>query len=420
MLAHGHEKSVNRPARARAASAAVFSLLLVACSGGLPGSAAFSPGTAAVHGSPSGSVAKAYEFLRLMMDKYATGSTRRLVRSYANGKLKTLPDAFSYDDALFIDAMLASGTPNDVARAKVVGNAFLYVASYDPAGDGRVRAAYGPKPLKNPRDIKFDGRASDVGDNAWVGQALVQLYDKTSDAAYLKGALEIATWIQKNTYDTRGNGGYTGGYTSGGEKIKWKSTEHNIDTYAFFTLLATKSGEPRWSTRASWAKRFVASMWDQRAGRFYVGTLNDGVTPNRPFRPEDVNSWSYLAFQNPAWAGAPSWDVTHLAVGKNGYSGVSFCSGDRSGVWFEGTAHIADALEHRNQFGDQSKAQAYLDDIEFAQTNGLNADGRGIIAASKNGLSDCDGDKYFASLHVGATAWYIMSASGANPFAILP
>lgn len=114
------------------------------------------------------------------------------------------------------------------------------------------------------------------------------------------------------------------------------------------------------------------------------------------------------------------WDVTHLAVGKNGYSGVSFCSGDRSGVWFEGTAHIADALEHRNQFGDQSKAQAYLDDIEFAQTNGLNADGRGIIAASKNGLSDCDGDKYFASLHVGATAWYIMSASGANPFAILP
>jgi hypothetical protein len=419
MLSPRHEENVNRPARAGAA-AALFSLFAVACSGGPPGSAAFSPGTAAVRGSvPSGSVAKAYEFLRLMMDEYATGSTRRLVRSYANGKLETLHDSFSYDDALLIDAMLARA-PADIARAKVVGNAFLYVQRYDPAGDGRVRAAYGPKPLKNPRDIKVDGSASDVGDNAWVGQALVQLYAKTSATAYLKGALEIATWIQKNTYDTRGSGGYTGGYTSKGEKIRWKSTEHNIDTYAFFTMLATESGERRWTSRASWAKRFVASMWSERAGRFYVGTLNDGITPNKPFKPEDVNSWSYLAFQNPEWAAAPSWDVTHLAVSKNGFSGVSFCSGDRSGVWFEGTAHLADALELRNQFGDRSQAQTYLDDVNYAQTNGLNADGLGIIAASINGLSDCDGDKYFASLHVGATAWYIMSTSGANPFVILP
>jgi len=419
MLSPRHEESVNRPARARAALA-LFSLFEVACSNGLPGGAAFSPGTAAIRGSvPSGSVAKAYEFLRVMMDEYATGSTKRLVRSYANGKLKTLPDAFSYDDALFVDAMLAA-TPADIARAKVVGNAFLYVQAYDPAGDGRVRAAYGPKPLKNPRDIKVDGRASDVGDNAWVGQALVQLYAKTSDAAYLKGALEIATWIEKNTYDTRGSGGYTGGYTSKGEKIKWKSTEHNIDTYAFFTMLATESGERRWISRASWAKRFVASMWSERAGRFHVGTLDDGVTPNKPFKPEDVNSWSYLAFQNPAWAAAPSWDVTRLAASKNGFSGVSFCSGDRSGVWFEGTAHLADALELRNEAGDQSQAQTYLDDIKYAQTNGLNADGLGIIAASINGLRDCDGDKYFASLHVGATAWYIISTSGANPFVILP
>jgi hypothetical protein len=355
---------VNRPARARVAALALCSLLVVGCAGGLRGGPAFSPGSAAVHGSvPSGSVAKAYQFLRLMMDEYATGSSRRLVRSYANGKLKSLNDAFSYDDALFIDAMLAA-TPDDIARAKVVGNAFLYVQRYDPAGDGRVRAAYGPKPLKDPRDVKVDGSASDLGDNAWVGQALLQLYAKTSDAAYLKAAREIATWIQKNTYDTRGSGGYTGGYTANGKKIEWKSTEHNIDTYAFFTMLATESGEPRWTSRASWAKKFVASMWSERAGRFYVGTLDDGITPNKPFKPEDVNSWSYLAFQNPAWAAAPSWDVSHLAVSKNGFSGVSFCSGDRSGVWFEGTAHLADALELRNQSGDQSQAQTYLDDIK--------------------------------------------------------
>ena len=133
---------------------------------------------------------------------------------------------------------------------------------------------------------------------AWVGQALVQLYAKTNDASYLNGALRIARWLQANTYDTRGSGGYTGGYTARGKKIEWKSTEHNIDVYAFFTMLAVEAGESQWATHAAWAKQFVAAMWESHAGRFYVGTLDDGVTPNKPFKPEDVNSWSYLAFQN--------------------------------------------------------------------------------------------------------------------------
>jgi hypothetical protein len=368
----------------------------------------------------SQSVAKAYDFLRLMMDKYAGGSTTRLVQSFDGGPLRGFNDAVTYDDALFIDALLERGTSGDVARASVVGNAFLYVQAHDEAGDGRLRAAYGPKPLRSPGDIKVDDNTSDVGNMAWVGQALVQLYARTSNVAYLDGALEIANWLQTNTYDTRGSGGYTGGYTARGKKIEWKSTEHNVDIYAFFTMLATESGDSSWASHAAWAEQFVASMWDERGGRFYVGTLDDGVTPNKPFKPEDVNSWSYLAFHNPKWAASPTWDVTHLAVNKGGFSGVSFCSGDLSGVWFEGTAHLADALELRNQSGDLSQARTYLDDVAYAQTNGPNNDGRGIIAASKNGLRDCDGDKYFASLHVGATAWYIMAAGSANPFVLLP
>lgn len=161
-------------------------------------------------------------------------------------------------------------------------------------------------------------------------------------------------------------------------------------------------------------------MWDKGDGRFYVGTLDDGVTPNKPFKPEDVNSWSYLALRNPKWAASPTWDVVHLAVSEGGFSGVSFCSGDLSGVWFEGTSHLADALELRNESGDRSQAQTYLKDVAYAQTNGPNNDGLGIVAASKNGLRDCDGDKYFASLHVGATAWYIMAARSVNPFVLLP
>lgn len=353
------------------------------------------------------------------MDKYAKGSTTRLVRSFEGGPLKNFSDAVTYDDALFVDALLARGTAGDIARAKVVGNAFLYVQVRDKAGDGRLRAAYAPRPLENPRDVIVDDNTSDVGNMAWVGQALVQLYAKTNDAPYLNGALRIAQWLRANTYDTRGNGGYTGGYTSRGTKIEWKSTEHNIDVYAFFTMLAAESGESQWTTRAAWAKQFVASMWEARAGRFYVGTLDNGVTPNKPFKPEDVNSWSYLAFQDPAWVASPSWDVTHLTVSRGGFSGVSFCSGDRSGVWFEGTAHLADALELRDEPGDRAAARKYVNDIAYAQNKGPNNDRLGIIAASKNGLRDCDGDKYYASLHVGATAWYVMAVTGVNPFLLI-
>jgi hypothetical protein len=389
---------------------------LGACSAGSVGVAPPLTEVPAARGDvPPHSIAAAYQFLHLMMDKYTRGTTTRLVQSFDGGPLKHFTDAFTYDDALFVDAMLAQGSANDIARAKIVGNAFLYVQEHDAARDGRLRAAYAPTPLRNPSDIKVDGNASDVGDMAWVGQALVQLYARTSDAEYLNGALKIAQWLQTNTYDTRGHGGYTGGYTARGRKITWKSTEHNIDVYAFFTMLAAESGQSEWTTNAAWAKGFVASMWAPRVGRFYVGTLDNGKTPNKPFKPEDVNSWSYLAFANPQWAAAPSWDVTHLAVSEHGFSGVSFCSGDRSGVWFEGTGHLADALELRNESGDQAKARQYLRDIEYAQTNGPNGDGLGIIAASRT-ISDCDGDKYFPSLHIGATAWYILAAGGVDPF----
>ena len=397
------------------------SFALGSCSSSSTSGAALSPVLPATRGaaSSSGSVGDAYSFLKMMMDKYATGSTLRLVQSFDGGPLRGFKDAVTYDDALLVDALLAEGATDDVSRAEVVGSAFLYVQAHDKAGDGRLRAAYAPVPLLDPKDVKVDDNTSDTGNMAWVGQALAQIYERTSNPAYLNGAIAIAQWLQKNTYDTRGAGGYTGGDNARGGKITWKSTEHNIDIYAFFTMLARESGESQWTVNAAWAERFVASMWAPNQHRFLVGTGNDGVTPNRSFKPEDVNSWSYLAFANPQWAAAPSWDVKNLAVTKGGFSGVSFCSGDRSGVWFEGTAHLADALTLRNAPGDSARAQAYLDDVRYAQTNGPNNDGLGIIAASKNGLRTCDGDKYYASLHVGATAWYILAAGGVNPFVLL-
>ena len=37
------------------------------------------------------------------------------------------------------------------------------------------------------------------------------------------------------------------------------------------------------------------------------------------------------------------------------------------------------------------------------------------MAASQDGLTDCEGDSVYASLHTGTTAWYILAARGHQP-----
>jgi hypothetical protein len=365
------------------------------------------------------SAAKGYLFLNQMMDKYATGTTTRLVQSYLpDSAMGAFTDSVTYDDALVIDALLARGTADDLARAKVIGNALLYVQSNDSSHDGRIRAAYAPTPLTSPSKVRATDTTSDVGNMAWVGQALVQLYAKAGDQAYLTGATSVANWIETHARDTRGAGGYTGGY-DGSTKLLWKSTEHNLDVYALYRMLAAETGNGVWTTRAAYAKTFAYAMWDSANKKWWVGTDESGVTLNKTFLPEDVNTWMYLAFKDPAYAAAIDWDVTHLSATDGSFSGVSFGACDRSKVWFEGTANLAAALATRDGSGDAAKAQAYLNTIQLAQTTALHNNGLGIVAASRDGLSDCDGDHYYASVHTGATSWYLMAGSATEPFFLL-
>ncbi len=99
---------------------------------------------------------------------------------------------------------------------------------------------------------------------------------------------------------------------------------------------------------------------------------------------------------------------------------MSICPGNLTGVWFEGTAHLADALEFSDRAGDRAAAASYLADLASAQANGPNADGLGIMAASYDALSDCQGGNVYASLHTGTTAWYILAASRIDPLSSVP
>lgn len=409
----------------------------------------------------------AYAFLRQMMDAYAQGSAVRLCQSYcdqiAGGTF--FSTAFTYDNALLALAFLARGRSDDIERAIIIGKALLYAQQTDPAGDGRLRQAYMAGTADShgvfvtPGLSFFQGSA--VGDVAWAGIALAQLYARTRVQAYLQGALRAATFIETTTRDNTNVP--PGGYFFGNGQTN-KSTEHNIDVYALFTMLAQLSGDNSWLEGAAHARAFVEAMFDAPSGHFWTGTSD----PTHIFfnnSPEDVQTWSYLAFQDSTFAVTLDWVKTNLATtdttfafnngwGVNGslrlrVSGMTFASLSKLGtvlgdntvdadaVWLEGTSHLIAALLQRRLpaksdipsfHGDVDLAAALFESMQVAQ-NSLGTEqtvngqplviGQGITAATSI-LNTGFGFNYFPFLHIGATSWYGMAGQAANPLQRMP
>lgn len=406
----------------------------------------------------------AYTFLDTMMDAYAQGSTLRLVQSYSDQQgLEST--AFTYDNAVVIDAYLVRGESGDVTRAEVLGNSLLYAQQTNSYNDGRLFQAYfvnapdAHGAYIQPAGAPFYFYGSSVGDMAWAGMALCQLYNKTKNSNYLAGATKLGNWIYTNAYSTVGAGGYTGGVDASNNKLTYKSTEHNIDTYAFFTMLARETGNSVWTTRAQWAATFVASMWNSTGGFFWTGTNNDGVTTNTSNIPEDVQTWSYLAFLNKAYAASLQWVTTNLITidtpqtinskltGNTSILGETYASlslraltpsesydqpPDPNAVWLEGTGHTVSALLVHSLSGETPGAAAtdiataalLLDNIRKAQQQlgaGQTVGGMALppgegIVASSSVLNGGFGSSYYPNLHIGATGWCAMAAQLGNPF----
>ncbi len=382
--------------------------------------------TPASAGCPGGvstdSLRKAYAFLAEKFDQYGSGSQLRVPRSYTGGFF-TQPDfdfvsSFAYDDSLIIQAWLANRSVADRRRATILGDTLLYAQQHDPIGDGRTRASYQPDSFAT-----LDGRldigspAAYTGNQAWVGMALARLFATTRHRRYLTGALRLANWIQDHTFDgTRAPYGYTGGRDADDQPNTYKATEHNIDTGAFFTMLAQLTGDRIWRRRAGIAFSFVAAMQDAETGHLWTGTNPDGVTTNYYPVPEDVQSWALLATLDRRYLVDVHWVLANLAAQDAGISGVSFSNADTSKVWLEGTAHTALALRTGARGRDLAASNRLLHSIEKAQRTASNGDGRGVVAASSDGLDTGFGDTYYASLHTGTTSWYLLAAHGANPF----
>jgi len=420
------------------------------------------------------SAEKAYQFQNTMMDAYASGSTVRLTQSYSDQALGAT--AFTYDNAVAIDAYLLRESHDDVARAEVLGNGLIYAqATNFPFNDGRFAQAYfvntpapdGSGAYITPAAFPFYFYGSAVGDQAWAGMALAQLYRRTHQRQYLTAALKVANWIVANTYNTLGPGGYSFGtfinqFNQSVPSPNGKSTEHNIDTYAFFSMLAqiTHNGNATngasWRSLAQHALDFVLAMYNPAGGYFYTGTLGDQITINPSPIPEDCQVWSYLALLNNRYANTIDWALANLQTtdtataphssltGSEKITGIVFDTAslstnsaaypfaDPNAVWLEGTAHSVAALIARaiagrgspSRFKDLETVEFFVKNSEAAQSElgagqTVNAVaipvGEGLVA-STSVMDTGFGYTYGPSLHIGATGWYLIAIQGGNPF----
>jgi hypothetical protein len=414
------------------------------------------------------SLSRGFSFQNLMMDAYASGSTIRLSQSYSDAALQAT--GFTYDNAVAIHAYLSRGQQDDLARAKTLGLGLLHAqATNFPVADGRFAQAYfvnapdSSGAFITPAAFPFFFYGSSVGDQAWAGMALAQLYRRTRDKQYLTGALLVANWIVTNTYNTQGPGGYSYGaiinqFNQSQPSPNGKSTEGNLDTYAFFTMLHTltdggcANNGMTWTALAQHAIQFVFAMFNPQGPFFYTGTLPDQITINPSPIPEDCQIWSYLAFLDARSRGTIDWALANLQTtdtalspnsnltGNQTVSGLTFSdvsltspANDPHAVWLEGTAHTAAALTARVLRGaeplpalltDISTAVQLLKDIEHAQQTlgvGQTAGGKVIpsglgVVASSSVLDTGFGFTYGPSLHIGATGWYLIAGFAANPF----
>ncbi len=414
------------------------------------------------------SVQNAFKFQNMMMDAYATGDTVRLIQSYSDqsGLLST---GFTYDNAVSIHAYLLHG---DIARAEILGNGLIEAqATNFPFNDGRFAQAYFVNTPNSdgayitPAAFPFYFYTSAVGDQAWAGMALAQLYLRTTQTKYLTAALNVANWIVANTYNTLGPGGYSYGtninqYNQSVPSTNGKSTEHNIDTYAFFTMLAelthngTAANGASWTSLAQHALAFVLAMYNPTNGYFFTGTLGDQISINYYPVPEDCQTWSYLALLNNQYKGTIDWALANLQTtdtasspntsltGSEKITGMVYDSAslvaaypgsDPNAVWLEGTSHTVAALVARSLvgrdslpklFSDLETALYFLSNCRTAQSElgaGLTVNGDPIplgegLLASTSVMDTGFGYTYGPSLHIGATGWYLIAALGGNPF----
>jgi hypothetical protein len=245
--------------------------------------------------------------------------------------------------------------------------------------------------------------------------ALLTLHKAAGDPAYLAGAEQLLAWIETHAGQAKAHGwkGGTFGYDPQQVRIRWASTEHNIDVAAAAEWLFRITGNERHAAIAARARRFVTAAFEPNAGYFLVGTRTDGSLSTGHV-VLDVQLWPWMAMRDapPDWRRALAYAEQHLSAD----GGFDFNS-DRDGIWIEGTAQAA--LAYRI-IGNPERTRQLLQLIETDRSpNGLLYASRrpklttGLSIQPEGEIADFF---YFRRPHLGATAWAALAETGWNPF----
>ena len=339
--------------------------------------------------------------------------------------------AFTEYSALAMLALMADTSDlnsEDWQRAKRIGDAFVTAQENDryfnvanELYDGRLRNGYMAGDLLDhltgytripgwwdPDSAKFFevefAAGTFTGAMAWVITAWLQYNHWKPQQSYVDAAVVLGNWIRAR-YDSDGYRAGFQGFDSTQTELSSKSVEHNILVYMAFTMLGKATDDTAWFNWADDARDWLVSQWDSLNGRF----------PEEPLT--NIHALAFLClgdFYAPGLDWVESNTLVDSCAVEDPFSGFDF-DNDIDGVWFEGTAQMALAFWKNEEI---SKAQMYLEEIEDAQMNARNANGRGIVEACHDsvttGLFDPGGNELFKinRLHTGSTSWYILASSG--------
>lgn len=360
------------------------------------------------------------------------GSAPLLLRSYdaptsanvANDDaLRTA--AFSYDNALAVIALSVCGKP---AQARRVAEALRLASMGDRLRNAYREGVVESSPLPNGWWSESESRwiedayqmGTATGNVAWVALAMLTIAAEDNDPGWLAAALRLGNWVIRHARDASVAGGFNGGlhgFDGAEQTLAWKSTEHNTDLAALFSLLAAQDDSVAWSRYHDEALAFVAAQWDEGEGRFRVGTLPDGQT-NHSSSGLDALLWPLLLRDaQPDWKRSMDYAIRHHGVG----AGFDFNS-DRDGIWTEGTAQAALVLAAlgRQREADLSLQEVALRERAVSSASYLPATDRERIST---GLAVSPDSKsadfyYYQRPHLAASAWAVIAAARWNPFTL--
>ena len=353
--------------------------------------------------------------------------------------------AYTYDNAVAVLAFLADGSSDSLRRAKLIGDAFVQAANHDRTYvDGRFRTAYMPGDIVLPPGWLANGKVGtvpvpgfylenpprwyevenvnvDTGNNAWAMIALLALYRQFADTNYLVAAENVGQFILTMRVDTAAYPGFLGGILNAETtptNRTYKSTEHNLDTYAAFTVLHQITGQTQWLSGALSASNFVESMWETNRGCYLAGTTG-GVPDSRNQAsgqlPLDTQTWTILAIPGTLTRHPHLFDALeqYHRNQHDGFDGEDF-NDDLDGVWFEGTGQTA--VDYAS-VGNSQRMDQLRSTLQTAQQiPPPYGDGMGTPATSHDGVTSGFGFDLFRRPHVGATSWNIFAQKGFNPF----